>query len=178
VVNEQKLRRVLAKMLDETEFLDAYGIRSLSQYHRDHLYVFTAGHDVYRVAYEPAESTTRMFGGNSNWRGPIWFPTNALIIWALINLYTYYGDAFRVECPTGSGRQMTLFEVAQEITRRLISIFLRGPTAGVRSSAGLKSSRAIPIGGTACSFTSTFTATTAPASVRATRPVGRVWSQA
>jgi hypothetical protein len=126
VVNEQKLRRALARMLDETEFLGAYGIRSLSQYHRNHPYVFTAGHDVYRVAYEPAESTTRMFGGNSNWRGPIWFPTNALIIRALINLYTYYGDAFQVECPTGSGRQMTLFEVAQEITRRLISIFLRG----------------------------------------------------
>src|SRR5262249_47185390 len=88
---------------------------------------FWVGGEAYRVAYEPAESTTGLFGGNSNWRGPIWFPMNALIVRALLQLYSYYGDAFTVECPTGSGRSMTLFQVAQEIGRRLAAIFLRGP---------------------------------------------------
>ena len=125
ILDETKLRRVLAKMLDENEFLSAYGIRSLSRYHAEHPYVIHAGGQEYRVAYLPAESDTGMFGGNSNWRGPIWMPVNALIIRALLQYYVYYGDDFTVECPTGSGRQMNLYQVAEEIARRLANIFLR-----------------------------------------------------
>ena len=112
-------------MLDENEFLSPYGIRSLSRYHADHPYVMHAGGQEYRVSYLPAESDTGMFGGNSNWRGPIWMPVNALIIRALLQYYTYYGDDFTVECPTGSGRQMNLYQVAEEISRRLANIFLK-----------------------------------------------------
>jgi Mannosylglycerate hydrolase MGH1-like glycoside hydrolase domain len=125
VLNETKLRRVLATMLDEREFLSPYGIRSISRDHAEHPYVFRVGDQEYRVSYLPGESDTGMFGGNSNWRGPIWMPVNALIIRALLQYYTYYGNAFTIECPTGSGRQMTLYQVADELTRRLASIFLR-----------------------------------------------------
>jgi hypothetical protein len=125
VLNETRLRRVLAKMLDEQEFLSPYGIRSLSRYHAEHPYVFRVGAQEYRVSYLPAESDTGMFGGNSNWRGPIWMPVNALIIRGLLMYYAYYGNDFTIECPTGSGRQMNLYQVAEEIQRRLASIFLR-----------------------------------------------------
>ena len=125
ILDETKLRRVLSKMLDEKEFLSAYGIRALSRIHADHPYVFNAGGQDYRVGYVPAESDTGMFGGNSNWRGPIWMPVNALIIRALLQYYGYYGNDFTVECPTGSGRQMNLYQVAEEISRRLASIFLK-----------------------------------------------------
>src|SRR5215510_4203583 len=125
ILNEHKLRRVLAVMLDENEFLSPFGIRSLSRYHADHPYVFWAGDQEFRVSYLPAESDTGMFGGNSNWRGPIWMPMNALIVRALTQYYLYYGDDFMIECPTGSGRQMNLWQVAEEITRRLASMFLR-----------------------------------------------------
>ena len=125
ILDETKLRRVLAKMLDENEFLSPFGIRSLSRYHADHPYVIHAGGQEYRVSYLPAESDTGMFGGNSNWRGPIWMPVNALIIRALLQYYSYYGDDFTVECPTGSGRQMNLYQVAEEIARRLANIFLK-----------------------------------------------------
>ncbi|MFL5408182.1 MAG: MGH1-like glycoside hydrolase domain-containing protein [Myxococcales bacterium] len=125
VMDESKLRRVLAIMLDENEFLSPYGIRSLSRRHADHPYVATAAGREYRVHYVPAESDTGMFGGNSNWRGPIWFPVNILILRALMNYHAYYGDSFTVECPTGSGRRMNLYRVAEEIGRRLTSIFLR-----------------------------------------------------
>jgi hypothetical protein len=125
ILNEDNLRRVLAKMLDENEFLSPYGIRSLSRYHADHPYVFHVADQEYRVSYLPAESDTGMFGGNSNWRGPIWMPVNGLIIRALLQYYMYYGDNFIIECPTGSGRRMTLYQVAEEISRRLASIFLR-----------------------------------------------------
>ena len=125
VVNESRLRRVLAKMLDENEFLSPHGIRSLSRYHAEHPYVHRVGDQEYQVSYLPAESDTGMFGGNSNWRGPIWMPANALIVRALLQYYSYYGNDFTVECPTGSGRQMTLYQIAEEITRRLVSIFLR-----------------------------------------------------
>jgi hypothetical protein len=126
ILNETKLRRVLAKMLDETEFLSPYGIRSLSRYHAGHPYVINVDGQEYRVSYLPAESDTGMFGGNSNWRGPIWMPVNALIIRALLHYYSYYGNGFTIECPTGSGRKMNLYQVAEELTRRLSSIFLRG----------------------------------------------------
>jgi hypothetical protein len=125
ILNETKLRRVLAKMLDENEFLSPYGIRSLSRYHADHPYVIQAGGQEYRVSYLPAESDTGMFGGNSNWRGPIWMPVNGLIVRALLQYFSYYGKDFTVECPTGSGRQMNLYQVAEEITRRGANIFLR-----------------------------------------------------
>ena len=125
LLDERKLRRVLARMLDEDEFLSDYGIRSLSRYHKDHPYVVRWGGQEFKVEYLPAESNTGMFGGNSNWRGPIWMPTNALIIRALLSFYQYYGDDFTVACPTGSGQQMTLYQVAEEIGRRLSQIFLR-----------------------------------------------------
>jgi hypothetical protein len=125
VLDEGKLRRVLSRMLDEDEFLSPYGIRALSSYHAEHPYVFTVHGEEFRVGYLPAESDTGMFGGNSNWRGPIWFPVNALIIRALLNLYGYYGNQFTVECPTGSGQYMNLFEISREIGNRLSRVFLR-----------------------------------------------------
>jgi hypothetical protein len=125
ILNKAKLERVLGYLLDENEFLGPHGIRSLSKYHQDHPFCFWVGNQEYKVQYLPAESNTGMFGGNSNWRGPVWMPVNALIIRALLNLYLFYGDGFTVECPTGSGRRMTLYEVGREITRRLASTFLR-----------------------------------------------------
>ncbi|HEU4647795.1 MAG TPA: hypothetical protein VFS33_01950 [Gemmatimonadales bacterium] len=126
VLTDEKLRRILARMLDPSEFLSDYGIRSLSRYHLEHPYVYHTPGGEFRVSYLAAESDTGMFGGNSNWRGPVWMPVNALIVRALLQLYSYYGDAFRVECPTGSGKMLTLFEVSQEITNRLVGIFRRG----------------------------------------------------
>jgi hypothetical protein len=125
LLNPNRLRRVLSKMLDENEFLGPYGIRSLSKFHQNHPYVFHVGSQEYRVDYLPAESNSGMFGGNSNWRGPVWMPVNAIIIRALLSYYLYYGDNFKVECPTGSGRMMNLFEVSKEIADRLTRIFLR-----------------------------------------------------
>lgn len=125
ILDETKLRRVLAKMLDESEFLSPYGIRSLSRYHLHHPYKFHVGDHAYQLSYLSGDSDTGMFGGNSNWRGPIWMPVNALIVRALLHYYTYYGNDFTVECPTGSGRQMNLYEIAAEIVRRLTSIFLK-----------------------------------------------------
>ncbi|HEY5870120.1 MAG TPA: glucosidase [Candidatus Tectomicrobia bacterium] len=125
VLDETRLRRVLATMLDEQEFLSPYGIRSLSRYHAAHPFVFRVGDQEYRVSYLPAESDTGMFGGNSNWRGPIWMPVNGLIIRGLLQYYAYYGNDFTIECPTGSGRHLTLYQVAEELTRRLTRIFLR-----------------------------------------------------
>jgi hypothetical protein len=125
LVDENKLRRILSRMLDENEFLSPYGIRALSRYHLDHPYVFNVHGQQYRVDYLPAESDTGMFGGNSNWRGPIWMPVNGLIIRALLQLYLYYGDSFKIECPTGSGKMMNLFEVSHEISNRLTRIFVR-----------------------------------------------------
>ena len=125
LVNQERLRRILTKMLDENEFLSPYGIRSLSKFHEQHPYIFHFRGQEHRVDYLPAESNTGMFGGNSNWRGPVWMPVNALIIRALLNFYLYYGDSFKIECPTGSGKLMNLFEVSKEISNRLTRIFLR-----------------------------------------------------
>jgi hypothetical protein len=125
LLNPERLRRVLAKMLDENEFLGPYGIRSLSRFHAKHPFVFHVQGQEYRVDYLPAESNTGMFGGNSNWRGPVWMPVNVMLIRALLNYYAYYGDDFKIECPTGSGRMLNLFEVAKEISDRLAGIFLR-----------------------------------------------------
>jgi hypothetical protein len=130
LVNPERLRRILSRMLDEAEFLSPYGIRSISKFHERHPYVFHVHGQEYRVDYLPAESNTGMFGGNSNWRGPIWMPVNALLIRALLNFYLYYGDTFKIECPTGSGKMMNLFEVSKEIADRLTRIFLRDPSTG------------------------------------------------
>ncbi len=125
LVNPERLRRILSKMLDENEFLSPYGIRSLSKFHEQHPFVFHVQGQEFRVDYLPAESNTGMFGGNSNWRGPIWMPVNAMIIRALLNFYLYYGDNFKIECPTGSRKMMNLFEVSKEIADRLTRIFTR-----------------------------------------------------
>ncbi len=125
VCNKQKLLRVLGYMLDENEFLSPHGIRSLSKYHEEHPFVFYVNGQEYKVQYLPAESNTGMFGGNSNWRGPVWMPVNALIVRGLLQMYPFYGPDFKVECPTRSGNYMTLFEVAKEIGRRNASIFFR-----------------------------------------------------
>jgi hypothetical protein len=125
VCNKEKIERILACMLDENEFFGPYGIRSLSRFHLDHPFTFNLSGQEYKVQYLPAESNNGMFGGNSNWRGPVWMPVNGLLIRALLNLYQFYGDDFKVECPTGSGKYMTMFEVAKELGRRLASIFLR-----------------------------------------------------
>ena len=125
LLNPERLRRILSKMLDENEFLSPYGIRSLSKFHEQNPYILHVGGQEYRVDYLPGESNTGMFGGNSNWRGPVWMPVNAMIIRALLNFYLYYGDNFKIECPTGSGKMMNLFEVSKEIADRLSRIFLR-----------------------------------------------------
>ncbi|HET6489344.1 MAG TPA: hypothetical protein VFG28_06235 [Syntrophales bacterium] len=125
IVNEEKLRRILSRMLDENEFFSPHGIRSLSRAHREHPFVFQYGGQESRVDYLPGDSNSGMFGGNSNWRGPVWMPVNFLLLLALLRLYAYFGDDFTVECPTGSGKHLTLFEIAKEFSERLISIFLR-----------------------------------------------------
>ncbi|MEL6579291.1 MAG: glucosidase [Cyanobacteria bacterium J06621_12] len=122
---EDKLRRILEKLLDESEFLSEYGIRALSRFHQDHPYTFYVDGDANKVSYEPAESSSGLFGGNSNWRGPIWMPVNYLLIESLQKFHHYLGDDFKVECPTGSGNMMNLWEVSQEISSRLTSIFLK-----------------------------------------------------
>ncbi len=125
LVRGHRLKRLLKHMLDPAEFLSDYGIRSLSKYHADHPYVLCTGGVAHTVRYEPAESRTELFGGNSNWRGPIWFPINYLLIESLQKFYYYYGDDFLVECPTGSGQYLNLMEVANELSQRLIRLFLR-----------------------------------------------------
>jgi hypothetical protein len=125
LVNEDRLRRILTRILDENEFLSPCGVRALSRYHEDHPYIVRVDGQEYRVNYLPAESDSGMFGGNSNWRGPVWMPMNVLLIRALLQFYLYYGDNFKIECPTGSGNLRNLFEVAREISNRLTCIFLR-----------------------------------------------------
>ena len=132
LVNRDRLRHVLRYMLDEQEFLSPYGIRALSRYHLEHPYALSVNGLEYRVTYEPAESSTGLFGGNSNWRGPIWFPVNYLLIESLQKFDYYLGDNYKVECPTGSGQRLSLWEVATEISRRLSRTFLQG-TDGQRA---------------------------------------------
>ncbi|AFZ15125.1 hypothetical protein Cri9333_4339 [Crinalium epipsammum PCC 9333] len=125
IVNSDKLRRILQKMLDESEFLSEYGIRAISRYHAEHPYILNIDGQEYRVDYEPGESSTAMFGGNSNWRGPIWFPVNYLIIESLQKFHFYLGDNFKIECPTNSGKMLNLWDVSTELSRRQIAIFLK-----------------------------------------------------
>jgi len=142
IVNEEKLRRILARMLDEHEFFSPHGIRSLSRHHREQPFVFHHGGQESRVDYVPGDSNSGMFGGNSNWRGPVWMPVNLLLFTSLLRLYAYFGDDFTVECPTGSGQQRTLYEIAQELGERLTALFLR-------DSSGRR-----PVNGTAEKFQS------------------------
>ena len=135
LVNRKQLKRVLGRMLDETEFLSPYGVRALSRFHKDHPYEVHVNGHVNRVDYEPGESTTGLFGGNSNWRGPIWFPVNYLLVESLQKFHHYYGEDFKVECPTHAPTESDLWQVAAEISRRLTHIFLRGPD-GRRPVAG------------------------------------------
>jgi hypothetical protein len=128
IVNEDKLRSILSRMLDESEFLSPHGIRALSRFHLEHPFVFNLAGQEFRVSYVPADSDSGMFGGNSNWRGPVWMPVNFLLYSALMRLARFYGESFRVEFPTGSGKALTLFEVAHQLGERLISTFLRDST--------------------------------------------------
>jgi len=132
LLHNERLKVVLRRMFDPNEFLSDYGIRSVSAYHRDHPYIFDVNGRHFMVKYLPAESDSRLFGGNSNWRGPIWFPVNYMLVRALQEFDSYYGDTFLVECPTGSGQMVTLGEAAQQLARRLINIFLRDPAHGGR----------------------------------------------
>jgi hypothetical protein len=137
VMTPDQLRRVLARVLDEEEFLSPHGIRSLSRYHRDQPLRLDLGAGTAVLDYEPAESTTGLFGGNSNWRGPVWFPINYLLVRALRRFHAYLGDGFKVECPTGSGRMATLADVSDELAGRLTGTFLndgcgRRPVFGER----------------------------------------------
>ena len=125
ILNEDKLRRVLARMLDENEFFSPYGIRSLSRVHLEHPFVFHHLNQTFTVQYLPGDSDSGMFGGNSNWRGPVWMPVNFLLYKSLLRLYEFYGDAFTIECPTGSGVYMNLLDVAKELGERLTRIFLK-----------------------------------------------------
>jgi hypothetical protein len=125
IVRGHRMKRVLLRMLDTTEFLSDYGVRALSRAHAGEPYRLDVGESTYTVAYQPGESDSGLFGGNSNWRGPIWFPVNYLIIESLQQFHHYYGDDFKIECPTGSGQYLTLREVAAELSRRLCAIFLR-----------------------------------------------------
>ncbi len=130
ILDESKLRSILVRMLDEEEFFGPHGIRALSRHHRDHPYVFQHAGQEHRVAYVPGDSDTGMFGGNSNWRGPVWMPINLLLYTSLLRLYAYYGEDFKVECPTRSGRLLTLLEVAKELGERLVTTFLRDASGG------------------------------------------------
>jgi hypothetical protein len=130
MLGEEKIRRLIARMLDESEFLGPHGIRAISRYHKDHPYILNWAGQEYRVDYEPAESSTGLFGGNSNWRGPVWVPMNLILIEAIDKMGIYFGDDFKVECPTGSGKMLNLREVSIELGNRLISTFLRSPGGG------------------------------------------------
>ena len=125
IVDERKLRLILTRMLDESEFLSDFGIRSMSKYHKEHPYIFNWEGQEFKVEYLPGESDSGMFGGNSNWRGPIWMPVNVLLLNALLNYYSFYGDRFKIECPTGSGNEMNLLQVAKFLCSRISKLFLR-----------------------------------------------------
>ena len=137
LLDRDRLERVLRTMLDEAEFLSPYGIRSLSKYHRDHPLVVTIRDAEFRVDYNPAESRSGIFGGNSNWRGPVWFPLNILLVEALQNFHFFYGDSYKIEFPTGSGKLMTLWEIATELSERMISIFRQGADGGRPFNGGV-----------------------------------------
>ncbi len=174
VCNKEKLERILRYMLDEREFLSPFGIRSLSRYHLEHPFQLQLDGQDYSVQYLPAESNNGMFGGNSNWRGPIWMPINGLLVRGLLVMYTFYGDDFKVECPTGSGNYMTPFEVAREVRRRLSNIFLRDAGGRRAVYGGMARFQNDPYWRDSSCSTSISTATTAPGWARVIRRDGRV----
>ncbi len=141
MLSEERLRRVLARMLDENEFLSPFGIRSLSRHHLEHPYVLAAGDQRYKIGYLPAESDSGVFGGNSNWRGPVWLPVNTLLVRALLHYYAYYGPNFTVEFPTGSGHRATLYEIARG-DHRASGAHLHGRQP--RAAAGLRRRAEVP----------------------------------
>ena len=170
------MKRVLKHMLDETKFLSPGGIRALSREHAEKPYIFRVGGEEFRVDYEPGDSRTGIFGGNSNWRGPVWMPVNYLIIESLQKFHHYFSDDFLVEYPTGSGHMMTLWDISMELSRRLTGIFTRTPRDGAWSTATARPSRRTRTGATTSSFMNTSTATPARDSAPATRPAGpRSW---
>ena len=173
IPSRERLVRVLRYVLDEAEFLSPYGVRSLSRVHLGQPYRFQVGAETYSVDYEPGESRTGLFGGNSNWRGPIWFPLNYLLIESLEKYHHFYRDTLKVECPTGSGRLLTLDEVAQELRLRLVRLFQRDAQGGGRATATTAASPRTSTGGTSCCFTNTSKATTAAGWAPPTRPAGR-----
>jgi len=176
LANRKQLKRMLGRMLDETEFLSPYGVRALSRFHEDHPYEVHVNGNTSRVDYEPAESTTGLFGGNSNWRGPIWFPVNYLLVESLQKYHHYYGEDFKVECPTYSGNESDLWQVAAEISRRLTHIFLRGQNGRRPVAGGLELFQSDPHWRDLILSTNIFMATTAPASAQAIKPAGPAWS--
>ena len=173
MVGVDRVEKMLAALLDPAEFLSPHGLRSLSARHRAHPAVLQFGGLYASVDYEPAESTTAMFGGNSNWRGPVWFPVNYLAVAALDRYYRFFGDDLQVEYPTGSGQRTTLDRVADDLRARLVALFLAGPDGRRPCSAGSRRCRPTPAGATRSCSTSTSTATPARASARRTRPAGR-----
>ena len=177
IPSRERLERVLRYVLDEKEFLSPYGIRSLSKYHRDHPYVFRCNGQEFRVEYVPGESNTNLFGGNSNWRGPIWFPVNYLLIEALERYHYFYGDSLRVECPTGSGRWMNLAEVAQELSSTTGEALPARPAEPASLPRQRRTARPLPTATTSCCSTSISTARRGPGSGPATRRAGRAWSR-
>ena len=176
-VNPTRLRRILTRMLDEQEFLSPFGIRALSRYHLDHPYVVNVGGQEFRVTYLPAESDSGMFGGNSNWRGPVWMPVNVLIIRALLTFYLYYGDNFKIECPTGSGQTTNLFQVGHEIANRLTRIFLRDASGRRPVYGGTEKFRSDPHWKDNICSSNISTGTMALGSAQAIRRGGPAWSQ-
>jgi hypothetical protein len=144
IVNQDRLRRVLRVMLSEAEFLSDHGIRAVSREYRANPFVFEAGDQTYTVAYEPGESRTGMFGGNSNWRGPVWFPPNYLLIESLQKFDYFYGDSFKIEFPTGSGNMMTLWEVSLELAKRLCEIFMKNESGRRAVNGGVEKFQSDP----------------------------------
>ena len=177
VVSVNRVLRLLERLFDEAEFLSPYGLRAISRWHAEHPFELDVDGTSARVDYEPAESTTGMFGGNSNWRGPVWMPVNFLLVEALGRYARFFEDELRVEYPTGSGVESTLEEVAADLRERLMRSSPSVPTAAARASAGSSACRRTRRGRTTCSSTSTSTATTAPVSARATRQGGRASSR-
>ena len=159
-------------MLDEKEFLSQYGIRALSRIHGENPYCIRVGNDEFKVSYLPGDSDNGMFGGNSNWRGPIWMPVNMIIIRSLFNYYQYYGNDFLIECPTGSGNRMNLYQVAEELSRRLSSIFLQDESGHRPVYGDIKNSRRIRTGRTTSFFMNISMEIQGPALVPAIRPGG------
>ena len=172
VPTKERLCRILRYLLDENEFLSPFGIRSLSKIHATHPYIFHADGREYRVDYVPGEGNTHLFGGNSNWRGPVWFPINYLIVEALERYYYFFGNDLKVECPTGSGVFMNLQQVADEIARRLVGLFLRIVKADGHATAMTCDTPPIRIGKIWSCSTNIFTEKPGAVAVPIIKPVG------